>query len=39
VEGSRTDVGGRGGAKRNGPCHAVKWRTDGKEKAVQKATR
>jgi hypothetical protein len=30
VERSGTDVEGRGGAKGNGPCHAVKWRIDGR---------
>jgi hypothetical protein len=31
VEGSETDVGGRGGAKGNEPHHMVKWRKYGKE--------
>jgi hypothetical protein len=30
MEGSGTYVEGRGGAKGNGPCHAVKWGTDGR---------
>jgi hypothetical protein len=30
VEGSGTGVGGRRGAKGDGPHHMVKWRTDGR---------